>query len=110
MKKTTKLQIVCFCGFLRVIYVLLRFFCARFVCGLEHLGINRPNIAIQRTKVQYTFAIRGRVVGPCLNGEAGEQKQTHTCTCIYNVCVCLNELHSMLASPVHVDLTLSVIP
>ena len=69
------LTFVGFCVFLRIICVLLRLFCVHFVCGLEHLGINRPNIAIQRTKVQYTFAIRGRVVGPCLHGGAGVQKK-----------------------------------
>ena len=56
------------CGMLRVF---LRTFC---LWSRAFRDEQTSSFVIQRTKVQYIFAITGTVVGPCLNGGAGEQK------------------------------------
>ena len=73
------LTFVGFCVFLRIICVLLRFFCVRFVCGLEHVGINTLQCLQYDGKVACIFVIRGRSVGPCLNSGADEQEQYILC-------------------------------
>ena len=73
-------------GLLRTLVGYLRtfalFVCVRFVCRLEHLKFRDQQttiLVLQRTKVQYTFAISGTVVEPCLNGGASDPDPGHVC-------------------------------
>ena len=81
-----------FAGYLRNCACFLRTCCL----WLKDLGTNRLQIlSYKRPNLQYTVAITGRVVGPCLTDGAGEQKQM----CAYAAYVPKNCIrHKLFAS------------
>ena len=81
-QRVQKLQIAYFCGCvpLRMICILWGYYCIRFVCGLEHLGIN----TLRSEKLQCAF-VTGRALG-CLNGVVSRNNRY-----ILRVCVCVSK-------------------